>query len=454
MTNISSKHILIICGLLISFAADAQKQLLDKVIARVGSEYISLSDIEEDYIYRKSGDPSMDESAKCQILQEAIAQKVIIYQAKLDSIEVTDAEVETQLDLRFESVLRQMNGDEVFFKEYYGATVNEMKDRYRDDQRQKILAEKMQYQLIQEVDITPEEVLTFFNNIPRDSLPYLNSEVEISEIMIEPEVNSIERNKALVKAEEIYALLLEGGDFAELALKNSDDKESAKRGGDLGFARRGTYVPEFEAAVFSLEPNEISEIVETQFGFHIIQLIKRRGNSVNARHILISPLVTVADEIKAKEKLDSIRTLLVADSLSFELAVKRFSIKDLPSYSNNGKVKNPATGTNFFETKDLDPDTYFAIDNLDVNDVSEVLEVKSFRGDKMYRLVKLQSKSRPHRANLEEDYDKISYFAKESKKSQYYVKWLDEKLNNTYIKIDPMYQDCIDLKKWIDQGEN
>ena len=424
---------------------NGQQLLVDKVICKVGSEFITLSDIEEEFQYAKAAQTDLTDDARCGLLESAIAQKVLIYQAKLDSVEVSDDEVEQQLTLRFESILRQMNGDEQFFKEYYGATVNEMKDRYRDDQRQKILAERMQFQLIQDISITPAEVNEFFYDIPTDSLPYIGSEVEIAEIMVEPKVNQVEREKALLEAEDLYAQIQAGADFGELAKKHSDDIESGKKGGDLGYARRGSYVPEFEAAVFTLGENEISEIVETEYGFHIIQQIKRRGNSVKARHILVAPQITSADQLLAKNKLDSIRQLILDDSLSFQQAVKKFSLEDLPSYSNNGKLKNPSNGTNIFETKDLDPDTYLAIDELEVGGISEVMEIKNFRGEKLYRIVTLQSKSKPHRANLKEDYDKISYFAKESKKSLYFGEWLERKVGETFIKIDPMFQQCPNL---------
>lgn len=425
------------------------QMLLDKVVAKVGSEFITLSDIEEEFQYSKTVEPTLTDDAKCGILESAIAQKVLIYQAKLDSVEVSDEEVESQLNLRFESILRQMNGDENFFKEYYGASINEMKDRYRDDQRQQILAERMQYSLIEKVTITPAEVLEFFHSIPKDSLPLLSSEVEIGEIVLQPEVNVVEREKAITEAEMVYEKVKAGEDFAALAKKYSDDTESAKRGGELGFAKRGTFVAEFEGAVFSLKPDEISDIVETEYGFHIIQLLERRGNSVKARHILIAPKITSEDEKLAKNKLDSIRTLILLDSMSFETAVKRFSLQDIPSYSNNGKMKNPANGTNFFETGALDSDTYFAIDELEVGGISEVLEIKNFKGEKMYRIVKLQSRTKPHKVNLKEDYDKVSYFAKESKKSTYFSNWLESKMAETFIRVDPVFEDCPNVSDWL-----
>jgi peptidyl-prolyl cis-trans isomerase SurA len=426
-----------------------QEYLIDKVVVKVGSEMILLSEVEDEYSFLKSQEKNITPDVKCDIVKNLIFQKLIVYQAKLDSVEVSDDEVESQLNFRFESILQKMNGDEKFFEEYYGATVQQMKDRFRDDQRQKMLADKMQGELINKVKITPKEVEAFYKSIPVDSLPYLNSEVEIGEIVVSPEVNGMERQKALDLMTDIKSRIEKGEDFGELAKKYSADIESGKRGGDLGFAKRGIYVPEFESAVFTLQAGERSEIVETEFGFHYIELIERKGNTVHAKHILISPEITDADRALAKRKLDSIRVLIMNDSLTFEQAVKKFSKKEMPSYSNNGKMKNPNNGTNYFETRDLDPETYFAIDKLKVNELSAVTEIKDLKGEKIYRLLKLQSKSKPHQANLKTDYDKISNYAKESKKAEYFNNWLEDKLKKTNIKVDYIYNECDFLSKWI-----
>ena len=283
----------------IACASIAQTMIVDKIVGKVGSELILLSELEDQYQYISKQQVGIGPDAKCGIMENLIAQKVIIYQAKVDSVEVSDEEVEAQLDYRFDNILRQMNGDEAFFKEYYGFTVAEMRDRVRDDQYQQILADKMQSKLIGEVTITPKEIEQFYNEIPQDSLPYLNAEVEISEIVINPQVNRQERLKALTIAQDIRAQIIEGAiSFEEAARKYSSDG-TAQKGGDLGFAKRGVYVPDFEAAAFQLTADEISEVVETEFGFHIIQLIERRGNAVHARHILITPEITPADEQKA-----------------------------------------------------------------------------------------------------------------------------------------------------------
>jgi len=420
-----------------------QSILIDKVIAKVGSEHILLSEVEEEFSYAKTKDPSLTDDIKCLIIDNMIAQKLVIYHAKIDSVEIAEDEVETQLDYRFESILRQMNGDETFFQDYYGATVAEMKERFRDDQRHKILAEKMQYKLISEIEITPKEVEKFYRGVPTDSLPYFKSEMEISEIILTPKVNDNERKKALDKITDLRIKVVSGETtFADVASKYSQDQSSAIRGGDLGFAKRGVYVPEFEVTVFSLAKDEISEIIETEFGFHFIQLIERRGNTIRAKHVLIKPEITADDLTLAKNKLDSIRQLIVSDSMTFEAAVMKFSLKSLPSYSNSGRVKNQNTNNTFFAADDLDPDTYFAIFELKPKQLSTPLSIQLPDGQKAFRLIKLNTISKPHKANLKEDFDKIAGFAKESKKNEYFLKWLKKKREETFIYTDPMFKDC------------
>ncbi len=434
----------------IGFFAFGQEKLIDRVIAKVGTEYILLSDVEDQYAYALQQDPTLDENIKCQILQNIIAQKVIIFQAKLDSIEVTEDEVNAQLDLRFDNILNQMNGDEQFFREYYGAGVTEMKERFRDDQRQQILANRMQQKLINSVKITPSEVKEFYQSIPKDSLPFLDSEVELGELIIVPKINETQKSIAREKLEKIRTKIISGEEnFEEMALKNSMDPGSAARGGDLGFAKRGTYVPEFEAVVFGLHEGEISEVFESPFGFHIIKLIERRGNSVRARHILIKPDITQEDLDLAKKKLDSIKTLIEIDSISFEKAVKKFSDKNAESYNNNGRMKNRATGNNFFKTEDLDFDIYEQIIDMKPGDLSDILEFTDRGGEVKYKIIKLFSMTRPHQANLKQDYDKIAEFAKESKKAEYFNKWIAEKMKETFISVNARYNYCDNLKEYI-----
>lgn len=443
--NIRMKHltciwITVLLGLM---PISGRAQVIDRVVGKVGSEFILLSEIEEEFSYAKTKSPGLPEDLKCDILDNIIAQKLVVYQAKIDSVDVTDEEVELQLDFRFESVLRQMNGDEAFFQEFYGASIAQMKERYKDDQKSKILAEKMQQKLISEIEITPKEVEEFYKSIPYDSIPYFKSEMEISEIVLVPTVNDEERSKALNKITELRNQVVNNeATFSDIASKYSQDPGSALRGGDLGFAKRGVYVPEFEATVFSLAKEELSEVIETEYGFHFIQQMERRGNAVRARHVLIKPEITDADLKIAEKKLDTIRRLILADSMSFEAAVKKYSLKSSPSYSNAGRVKNQNNNSTFFSADDFDPDTYFAIFELKKGEISKPLEISLPGGKKAYRIIRLNSISKPHKANLKQDFDKIANFAKESKKNEYFLKWLDKKRSSTFIYVDPMFGHC------------
>jgi len=426
-----------------------QRAVIDKVIATVGGEVILLSEIEEQYALYKAQQPGMSDDARCEILDGLLTSKLLVNQAKLDSIEVSDQEVEDQLDARIERILSYMNGDVSQFEDYYGQTITEVKDQFREDLRNQVMAERMRSEALKAISVTPSEVKVFFESIPRDSLPYFNSEVEIGEIVYKPKVNETERKKAVDKLEGIRAQIVNGqATFEAMAQRFSDDG-SARIGGDLGWARRGKFVPEFEAAAYQLDPGEISPVVETEFGFHIIQLMERRGNSIRARHILVRPNITQADIELARQHLDSVRLLIVNDSISFSLAVKRFGDKEVQSYNNDGRMMNPASGNTFFEIGDLDPDVYFAIDSMkQVGQLSKPFAFKDPGGETYFRIVQLQSRTAPHKANLRQDYTKIRDAAVQAKQSEHLLQWVGERVQSTFIFIDPMYDSCDRLRVW------
>ena len=434
-----------LCGQSSSFGQE--RELIDKVIAKVGIETILLSDVESQYNYTLEQQGGIDTpDLKCEIFRSLIGQKLIVHQAKLDSVSISDEEIEASLDFRIQQVLRQMNGDETFFEEYYNMTVAEMRENLREDLNQQMLAERMQNNVINEVEITPKEVKEFFHSIPTDSLPYLNAEVELAEIVVKPEVNPEEKTKALKKVIELRnRIVIEGEDFAEIAKIHSDDPGSGSQGGNLGFAERGTFVPEFEAVAYSLAKGEISEPIETEFGYHILELLERRGNKINIRHILVKPGITEADYENAVITLDTIKAKIERGDLDFARAVKSYSYEKIPSFNNNGMLQNPNTGKTNFETAELPNEIYFAIEDLEVGQISEPLEYQLPTGEKYYRIVRLLSKIKPHQVNLDEDYSKLQRFAKESKKSEYFAKWIDEKFKTTFIKIEEGYIDCPDL---------
>lgn len=433
-----------------SHSAVAQN-VIDRVIAKVGGEYITHSEVNRAFNYAREQNPGMEESNKCFLMEQIIAQKILVNEAKLDSIEVPSGDVESQLDYRMGNIMGMLNGDEEQFELRYGKTVLQAKSDMRTELKQQMLAEKIQQKLISQVSITPKEVVKFYNNIPVDSLPYFSSEVELGELVLKPQVNEEEAEKARVKLEGVRQQILDGTlTFEEAAAKYSMDG-SAQQGGDLGMQKRGTFVGEFEATAYNLEIGEMSEVIETEFGYHIIRLDDRRGNLIKARHVLIVPEITQADLDLTKENLERFKSLIESDSLYFEAAVKLFSYKEMPSYNNNGRMQNPNTGDNFFETGDLSPDMYFAIEEMEVGELSNPLEFAGQRGEVMFRLIKLVSRTRPHKASLDQDYSRIQNFAKQSKKSEYFNDWMLEKLRNTYISMDAQYESCPNLIEFLNQ---
>lgn len=431
---------------------EGQPLVIDRVIATVGGELLLLSELQEQLsLIASQQGTAITPEIRCDVLEQLMTSKLLVNQAQLDSIEVSEAEVEGQLDARLDRILGLMNGDLRQFEEYYGQTVSEVRAQFRDDLRDQLLSERMRAQIVAEAEMTPSEVKTFFESIPADSLPYFNSEVEYRELVYEPKVNPEQRAIALAQIEEIRRLLVEeDADFAELARKRSDDPGSGRAGGELGWAPRGTFVPEFEAAAYRLEVDEISDVVESPFGFHLIQLLERRGNRVRTRHILIKPEIVDADLARAERVLDSMRTLVVSDSLLFREAVARIGSDKTQSFTNGGRVSNPVDGSTIFEIGDLDPVAFFAIDTLTVGEVTAPVQFEDPSGAITYKLFQLDSRTTPHRASLRRDYNRIRTAAVESKKAEILSDWVEATINSTFIKADAsLVRDCDLEERWL-----
>ena len=446
------KNILTIPCLLLSvlLAAQGDRAVIDRVVATVGGEIILLSEVQEQFSYAKQQQTELPDEYRCVVLQNLVVQKMLVNQAKLDSIVVKEEEVETQLAARVDRLMLYFSQDEKALEEYYGQSVTDIKDQMRGDMRNQLLAERMQADVTGKATITPAEVQSFFAKIPPDSLPYFNAEVEIREIVVKPKVNAVERERARTVAEDLRKRIVEGGeDFATLAKKYSADLGSGTSGGDLGWQKRGTFVPAFEAMAYKLEKNQVSPLVETEFGFHVIQLLERRGNLIHCRHILIKPEVTQADLDLAKAKLDTVRQLVIDRGFTFTAAVKKFGDKNQQSFNNDGRMANPRSGNTFFEVADLDTDIFFAIDGLQPNDVTKPFEFKTEDGSKLYRIVLLQSRSKPHKADLKQDYGKIQTAALEQRKTELTEKWVLEKLRTTYLSIGQMFAECPNLQQLL-----
>lgn len=429
-----------------STAAWAQRQV-DRVIGVVDDEIILLSDVEAQYSYAKAQSDELPENARCVFFDQLLTNSLLLAQAKRDSIEVSPKEVDAQLDARIDQILGYMGGSVEQFKAYYGMSPLDMKEEMRPDLTNQLLIERMRGQIMQNVSVTPREVRNFYKRIPKEERPYFNSEVEVSQIVLEPDVSRSEDKRARDLADSLrMQIVRDSMDFADLAKLYSQDG-SASKGGDLGIARRGQFVPEFEAVAYQLSKNEVSEVVKTDFGYHIIQLLERLGNNIHVRHILIRPELKEEDIKRTTEKLDSLRQLIVADSMTFQYAVRKFS-EDEMTKNSGGVLLNPKTGSSYIESGELPTEVFFAIENLEPGDITESIVSMNPVGEPYVRIIRLNERNEPHEANLEDDYSRIRSAALEEKKANYLKEWIAKEREDHYIQIKETFDDCELLEKW------
>ncbi len=432
---------------LIPFSVFAQPKVIDQVVAVVANYSILQSDIENQYLQlRLQGGLKSESTQKCQILESLLFQKLMLNQAEIDSITVTDDQVETELDRKLRYYIQQFGSEEKFV-EFYKKPIIEFKEEFREIVRDQKKIEQVQYNITKDIKITPSEVKRFYNNIPADSLPLMNAEVEIGQIIKNPPVSLEEKQRIREKLQGLRERIMKGEDFSTLAVLYSEDPGSARKGGELGFVGRGELYPEFEAVAFSLKKNEISDILETKAGFHIIQLIQRKGDYINVRHILLMPKVSPEDLAEASRILEKVKLKIETEGLAFEKAAMEFS--DDPSKNNGGLMVNPNTGSTRFEMNEIEPAISFAIDKLKPGELSNPLIMRTEEGKQAYRLIYLKLRTLPHSANMQEDYDRIQQWAKEEKNAEAIKKWIKEKVKQTYVNIIPEFRTCPYENQWM-----
>jgi len=441
--------------LLWAISTSAQPILIDKVMGIVDDRIVLLSDIEGQYIQIATGTTeAIPADFKCAILDGLLTEQLFVAQSAIDSIEVTEEEVDEQLDAKIRYYAGLIGGfDEL--EKYYGKSIIEMKEDFRDPIREQLLAQRERASIVSNISVTPSEIVSYFNSIPKDSLPYFNTEMEIGELIIYPKVSAGVREYAKQKIGDLLVRARNGEDFATLAQSNSEDG-SAENGGDIGFKGREELDPSYSAAAFKLKiPNEISEVVESAFGFHLIQLIERRGDRIHTRHILIRPKTTSYDLSQAGKLADSIYNLIQSGKMSFTQAVNKFS-ENATSKNNGGLMLNPASGTNRFEVNELgnyDPLIVKATDTMQVGSVSSPFVFKDERGNSAYRMMYLKLKTKPHQANLADDYDKMQEMALNDKQTRVITEWIEERIAQSYVYLAPDFRNCNELEKWISEQQ-
>lgn len=424
----------------------AQLQVLDKVVAIVGKNPLLLSEVETNLLQQREQNDKKEftQEDRCKVFEDVLFQKLLLAQADRDSIVVSDAEVDGELDRRIQYYVGML-GSEEKFEAFYGKRINVFKDELRDDVRNQLLAQKMQQKVTGDAKLTPSEVRAFYNTLSIDSLPLVNSELEISHIVRKPPISD-EAKRAVRDQLEVYrARVVNGESMSVIAALYSEDPGSAKNGGRYESVMRGQMVPEFEAVAFRLKAGEVSEIFETSYGYHFMQLVARKGESVDVRHVLMSPKISQLEIIKAREELDSIRELISSGKLKFEEAALKFS-SDNETKQNGGVIINPAANSSKWELDEIgqmDQNLVFMLENqMKVGDVSPVIQHVGSDAKQAWRIIYLKSRTEPHKANLKDDYTKLLNMATFERQKKSITDWIAKKSKTTYIKIDSEFNSC------------
>jgi len=443
----SNASFLILFFLVLQVNLIAQPVTIDKIVAVVGDKAILFSDVEAQALQMQAQSGVSDSMIRCNVLEDIIIQKLLLNQAEKDSVTVSDDQVDAELNKKIRYFVNQIGSVEKL-EAYLGKSIIKIKDDFKERIRDQLVVQQMQSKIAGDLKVTPAEVKTYFDNIPVDSLPLIESEIQVAQILKKPPVNEEEKLRVKRELTDIKRKISDGRSFASMAAFYSEDPGSAVKGGDLGFVGRGEMVPEFEAAAFALKGKEISEIIETMYGFHIIQLIERRGETINVKHILMSPKPSLTDLDKARIKLDSIAALIQNGTISFEDAAAKYS-DDIDTKFNGGLLLNPATGSTWFEVSQMDQNIFFIVDKQKVNDMSDPVAVRVGEKKEAYRLVSLKARTNPHRANLKDDYQKIQQAAEAEKKDKQVRNWINRKRQSFYIKVDKEFSDCPFDNPWV-----
>lgn len=428
----SSIIIVLICALAHSISA---QQVVEGVVAVIGDKVILKSAVETQYLQLRQQSTNFSDDTKCQIINELILQKLLSHHAEVDSLVVTEEEVNSAINQRLDYFVSEL-GSEQKVENYFDKSINEIRNEFASLIKEQMLAQRMEGKVISDISITPQDVHLFYNKIPKDSLPVFEEEIQLSQLIVFPKVDEQERQRITKKLNEFKQRIQDGEDFSFIASLYSDDG-SASLGGDLGFVKKGKFVPEFESAAFRLQEGELSNIVETKFGFHLIQMVKRRGEQFNVRHILIKPKISAQSIAVAKSKLDSIIGLMEKDTLSFEQLALRYSEDE--SKNNGGVIVNPLTGSSSFGLKELSVDISSTIDGLAQGDYSLPTVFSTFDGRTACRVIHIDKVIEEHEANLKDDYDRIYNVALKEKQSEGLQSWKQQKLKETFIDIKDDY---------------
>lgn len=424
--------------------ADDDDNVIDEVVWVVGDEAIYKSEVEEQYRQMQYDGQRIDGDPYCVIPEQLAVQKLFLHQAKLDTITVPDATVFQQVEARINYLIANIGSKEKM-EEYFKKPVTEIREELANIIRDQGTVQEVQRTLVKDVKITPAEVRRFYNQLPSDSIPYIPLQVEVQIITLNPKVPQQEIDNVKARLRDFSDQVNRGErDFSTLAVLYSEDRGTAMMGGEMGFVSKSNLVPEFADVAFNLnDPKKVSKIVETEYGYHIIQLIEKRGDRINVRHILLRPHVSEKDITDALERLDSLRTDLVDNKkFSFD-EITQFVSQDKDTRNNKGLMVNPQTGNPKFEMGQLPQDVAKVVADMQVGDISKPFVMTDERKNKeVVAIVKLKSRIEGHKANMSDDYQTLKAIVEEKKKTEILNEWLAKKQNETYIRIKEGWRNC------------
>jgi len=440
-------------GLLSIATAFSQGKTIDKIVAQVGDNVVLLSDIQSQKLQALQGGVELTPAIDCQILEELMFQYLLLNQAELDSIIVSDEQVDAEMESKIR-VIEQQIGSREKLEEFYGKTVGQIKREFRLIIKDQLLAREMERQLTGDIPLTPKDVEKFFNSLPMDSIPLINSQLSFQQIVVYPEVKANDKKRAFDQLDAIRkSIIRDGKSFGTQARIHSMDPGSAALGGKIE-ATKGMMVPQFEGAVFKLKVGDVSEVFESTYGYHIVKLLDRKGDNYTCQHILIIPNFENSALESAALLVDSCYQLLKQGKITWEDAVMQFS-NDEATKQNRGIITNPITGEQTWDMEDLnqvDQQIYILTNSMEQGDVSEPnLYTNIVERKQGVRIVRLMNRTAPHRANLTDDYTLIQRAAQNEKRTEILQKWTQVKIKNAFVKIDKDYQNCEFRNDWVSQ---
>lgn len=438
-----------VAGILLVGVTQAQDKVIDQIVAVVGGNTILKSDIEGMYIQKQAQGITSDGDMKCEVLEELLIEKLLVAEALLDTtIEVSDSQINQNLDQRIQYFVTNL-GSEKEVENYFKKSIIEIKADLEEVIRNQQLTGQMQNKIIKDITVTPAEVRYHYKNLKEADIPIIDASVEYEQVTFRPKVELEEENRVKARLRELKKRIEDGASFASMAVIYSEGP-SAPVGGELGYSGRASLDPAYAAAAFNLKGDRVSNVVKSDFGYHIIQLIDRKGEQVNTRHIIMKPKITPEAMEQSRQRLDSLANFVREGKLTFEQAAASYSW-DKNSRNNGGLVINPNTMSSKWTFTELDPDVSKVLANMNINEISKPFQtIDESSKQTVFKIVKLVKKTDTHKANVRDDYIELSQMYLEKKKKEALDKWIKDKQGATYIHIDDTYVNCqFNYSGWI-----